>query len=129
MMNRRLFLSTASALLLTLSAGRIATAADEIVPGFATAAEAGVPVLVHVTAPWCEVCRAQKPVVAKLLGTGDFAKMKKFDIDFDSQKDVLKKLRVQSQSTMVLFKNGKEIDRSVGVSDPSKIEAFLRKAL
>ncbi|RWX11889.1 thioredoxin [Rhizobium hidalgonense] len=128
-MNRRLFLSTASALLLTLSADGIAAAAGDIVPGFAKAAEAGVPVLVHATAPWCEVCQAQKPVVARLVGNGDFAKMKKFDVDFDSQKNVLKKLRVQSQSTMVLFKNGKEIGRSVGVSDPAKIEAFLREAL
>lgn len=128
-MNRHLFLSTASALLLTLSAGGIATAAEDIIPGFAKAAQAGVPVLVHVTAPWCEVCQAQKPVVAKLVGSGDFAKMKKFDVDFDSQKDVLKKLRVQRQSTMILFKGGKEIDRSVGVSNPAKIETFLREAL
>lgn len=128
-MNRRLFLSTASAFLLNVSAGPIAIAADDTVPGFNDAAAAGVPVLVHVTAPWCEVCQAQKPVVAKLVGNGDFAAMKKFDVDFDSQKDVLQKLRVQSQSTMVLFRNGKEIDRSVGVSDPAEIEAFLRKAL
>ncbi|TCA02563.1 thioredoxin family protein [Rhizobium leguminosarum] len=128
-MNRRLFLSTASALLLTVFAAPSAIAAGDIAPGFAEASAAGVPVLVHVTAPWCEVCRAQKPVVAKLVGKGDFASMKKFDIDFDSQKDVLRKLKVQSQSTMVLFKNGKEIDRSVGVSDPAKIEAFLREAL
>lgn len=129
MMNRRLFLTTASALLLTLTAGPIAIAAEDLVPGFNEAAAAGVPVLVHVTAPWCEVCQAQKPVIAKLIGNGDFATMKKFDVDYDSQKDVLQKLRVQSQSTMVLFKNGKEIDRSIGVSDPAEIEAFLRKAL
>jgi len=129
MMNRRLFLSTASALLFAVSAESFAIAADDIAPGFEEAAAAGVPLLVHVTAPWCEVCQAQKPVVAKLVGNGDFASMKKFDVDFDSQKAVLKKLRVQSQSTMVLFKNGKEIDRSVGVSDPAEIEAFLRKAL
>ena len=129
MMNRRLFLSTASALLVAVSAGPFAFAADDIVPGFSEASAAGIPVLVHVTAPWCEVCQAQKPVVAKLIGNGDFASMKKFDIDFDSQKDVLRKLRVQSQSTMLLFRNGKEIDRSVGVSDPAEIEAFLREAL
>lgn len=128
-MNRRLFLSTASALLFAVSAGFSAIAADDIVPGVSEASAAGVPVLVHVTAPWCEVCQAQKPVVARLVGKGDFASMKKFDVDFDSQKAVLKKLKVQSQSTMVLFRNGKEIDRSVGVSDPATIEAFLRKAL
>lgn len=128
-MNRRLFLSTASALLFAAVAGPFAFAAEDIIPGFSEASAAGVPVLVHVTAPWCEVCQAQKPVVAKLVGSGDFASMKKFDIDFDSQKDVLRTLRVQSQSTRVLFKNGEEIDRSVGVSDPTEIEAFLRKAL
>ena len=128
-MNRRIFLSIVSTILLAVSEGPIASAADEIVPGFNEAAAAGVPVLVHVTAPWCEVCQAQKPVVAKLVGDGDFANMKKFEVDFDSQKAVLQKLRVQTQSTMILFRNGEEIDRSVGVSDPSEIEAFLRKAL
>lgn len=128
-MNRRVFLSTVSAILFAVSAGSPAMAADDIIPGFSEASAAGVPVLVHVTAPWCGVCQAQKPVVAKLVGNGDFASMKKFDVDFDSQKDVLSKLRVQSQSTMVLFRNGMEIDRSVGVSDPLEIEAFLRKAL
>ncbi|MGQ3213721.1 thioredoxin family protein [Shinella sp.] len=128
-MNRRLFLFTASALLFAVPTAPSLLAADEIAPGFAEASAAGVPVLVHVTAPWCEVCQAQKPVVANLVGNDDFASMKKFDIDFDSQKDVLQRLRVQTQSTMVLFKNGKEIDRSVGVSDPAEIEAFLRQAL
>jgi thiol-disulfide isomerase/thioredoxin len=50
--------------------------AKDLVPGFNEAAAAGVPVLVHVTAPWCEVCQAQKPVVAKLITNGDFAAMK-----------------------------------------------------
>ncbi|MBB5256022.1 thioredoxin family protein [Rhizobium leguminosarum] len=128
-MNRRQFLASTSAALLTAGLASNSASAAEFIPGFDDAAARGVPVLVHVTAPWCEVCQAQKPVVARLLGTGDFKSMKKFDVDFDSQKSVLRKLKVQSQSTMVLFKDGKEIDRSVGVSDPARIEAFLRKAL
>ncbi|AYG59000.1 thioredoxin family protein [Rhizobium jaguaris] len=128
-MNRRQFISTLSALILSMTAASGGHAAGIGIPGFDEAASAGVPVLVHVTATWCETCQAQKPVVAKLVGKGDFASMKKFDVDFDTQKNVLRQLRVQSQSTMVLFKNGKEIDRSVGVTDPAEIKAFLRKAL
>ena len=85
--------------------------------------------LVHVTAPWCETCQAQKPIVAELLAKPDFSTMKKFDIDFDSQKDILAELRVTTQSTMIVFKDGKEVDRQVGQTDPAEIEAFMRKAL
>ncbi len=71
----------------------------------------------------------QKPIVAKLLATPDFKAMKKFDVDFDTQKEVLARYRVKMQSTMVVYKDGKEIDRQTGVSDPAAVEALLRKAL
>lgn len=71
----------------------------------------------------------QKPIVAELLTTPDFKDMKKFDVDFDSQKEILGRYRVTTQSTMIVFKGGKEIDRQVGQSDPAAIEALLRKAL
>jgi thioredoxin 1 len=86
-------------------------------------------VIVHVTAPWCEVCEAQKPIVAALLASPDFKNMKKFDVDFDSQKEILARYRVQMQSTMIVYKAGKEVDRQTGQTDPAVIEALLRKAL
>src|SRR5262245_5202730 len=39
---------------------------------FTRALEEGRPILVHVTAPWCGECRAQKPIVAALAGTPAF---------------------------------------------------------
>ncbi|KQS91042.1 thioredoxin [Rhizobium sp. Leaf391] len=128
-MNRRNFLLAVTGVTLALAASVAAHNGDETIPGFDEAAASGVPVLVHVTAPWCEVCQAQKPIVAKLVGIGDFARMKKFDVDFDTQKEILQRYRVQMQSTMIIFKDGKEIDRQVGETDPAVIEAFLRKAL
>lgn len=102
---------------------------DEIIPGFDEALKAGSPVLIHVTAPWCEVCQLQKPIVADLLARPDFEAMKKFDVDFDSQKEILARYRVTTQSTMIVYKGGKEVDRQTGESDPAVIEALLRKAL
>jgi thioredoxin 1 len=127
LMYRRTFLSAIGAVAL-VSAASFGWATS-LIPGFDDAAKADVPVLVHVTAPWCETCQAQKPIVSELLAKPDFAAMKKFDIDFDSQKDILADLRVTTQSTMIVFRDGKEIDRQVGQTDPAEIDAFLRKAL
>ncbi|WP_448954972.1 thioredoxin family protein [Labrys neptuniae] len=107
----------------------IAANADSTLPGFDDALKAGGPVMIHVTAPWCGECKLQKPIVARLLGEPDFRAMKKFDIDFDSQKDVLRHFRVQMQSTIIVYARGKEIDRLTGVTDPGEIEALMRKAL
>lgn len=102
---------------------------DETIPGFDEALKAGRPVMIHITAPWCEVCQAQKPIVASLLASPDFKSMKKFDVDFDTQKEILARYRVQMQSTMIVYKGGKEVDRQTGQTDPAVIEALLREAL
>jgi len=102
---------------------------DETIPGFDDALKAGGPVMIHVTAPWCETCQAQKPIVASLLASPDFKNMKKFDVDFDTQKEILARYRVQMQSTMIVYKGGKEVDRQTGQTDPAVIEALLREAL
>jgi thioredoxin 1 len=127
-MNRRVFLATTVSTLLTVAVA-LAHDGDETIPGFDEAAAAGTPILVHVTAPWCEVCQLQKPIVADLLSRPDFASMKKFDVDFDTQKEILARYRVTTQSTMIVFKGAGEIDRQTGVSDPAAIEALLRRAL
>jgi thiol-disulfide isomerase/thioredoxin len=102
---------------------------DETIPGFDAALKAGGPVMIHVTAPWCEVCQAQKPIVGALLASPDFKAMKKFDVDFDTQKEILARYRVQMQSTMIVYKGGKEVGRQTGQTDQANIKALLRKAL
>jgi thiol-disulfide isomerase/thioredoxin len=84
---------------------------DETIPGFDEALKAGGPVMVHITVPWCETCQAQKPIVAALLASPDFKTMKKFDVDFDTQKEILARYRVQMQSTMIVYR---AVKRSTG---------------
>lgn len=129
MLRRAFLLLASSAAGLALVGPVLAHNGDEIIPGLDEALEAGLPILIHVTAPWCEVCQAQKPIVARLLGLPDFKAMKKFDVDFDTQKEVLARYHVQMQSTMIVYKGGKEVDRQTGETDPAAIEALLREAL
>lgn len=96
---------------------------------FQAALAAGKPILVHVTAPWCPECQAQKPIVAALAEGLAFKHLTIFDVDFDSQKDALRQLHVQTQSTLIVFKNKTEVGRAVGITRREAIEALMKKAL
>lgn len=96
---------------------------------FAAAQTAGKSILVHVTAPWCGECRAQKPIVAELARQPAFEALTIFDVDFDTQKDALRELKVLKQSTLVAFKGSTETARAVGITKREAIEALVKKAL
>lgn len=96
---------------------------------FEAANKGGKPVLVEVTAPWCPTCKAQAPILGELSGQARFKDLQIFKVDFDSQKDVLKSLNVQMQSTLIVFKGGKEVGRSTGDTKKDSIDALLSKAL
>ena len=130
MFDRRLFIG-ALALGGALALSPLAAAApqDFSQQAFAAAQAAGKPILLHVTAPWCPTCKAQKPILSKLEGAPKFQNLVVLDIDFDSQKDLLRKFRVNQQSTMILFKGKTEVGRSTGDTNAASIEALLAKAI
>lgn len=87
----------------------------------------GKSILVVVHAPWCPTCRAQAPIINELLSENEFKEIIALRVDFDSQKDILKKLNVSKQSTLILFKGGKEVARSIGDTSLWNIEKLLKK--
>lgn len=97
--------------------------------GFEAAQAAGKPILVEVHADWCPTCRAQEPIISELMREPKNAGFVVLRVDFDSQKDVLKRLRAQYQSTLVVFKGKKEVSRSTGETRKDAIAAQLAKAL
>ncbi|MCJ2076238.1 thioredoxin family protein [Methylobacterium sp. E-016] len=96
---------------------------------FDAAQKAGKPILVEVSAPWCPICKTQKPILAKLSADPRFKDLQIFDIDFDSQKDLLRKLDVRMQSTLIAYKGAVETGRSVGETQPEWIEGLVEKTL
>jgi thiol-disulfide isomerase/thioredoxin len=95
---------------------------------FAAAQKAGKPILIDVHAPWCPVCRAQAPTLAALPAVPEFKGLTVFSVDFDTQKDVLRSLGVQKQSTLIVFAGARETARSVGDTDPDAIRALVATA-
>ncbi|KAB2910464.1 MAG: thioredoxin family protein [Hyphomicrobiaceae bacterium] len=96
---------------------------------FEAAQKAGRPILVDISASWCSTCKAQKPILSALSKSETFKDFVMLEVDFDSQKDVVRALKARNQSTLIVFKGINEVGRSVGDTDPDSIEALLSKAL
>jgi len=95
---------------------------------FAAAQAAGKPVALHFHADWCPVCRAQENVFDSLEKDKEFA-MTLLVVDYDNEKELKRKLKVRSQSTVIVYRGKVEKARLAGESSPDKIKAALRSAL
>jgi len=84
---------------------------------------------VQILAPWCPICRAQKPILAALSADSRFKTLAVFTIDFDTQRELVRRFGAQMQSTLIVYRGGTEVARSVGETQPEWIEQLLEKAL
>jgi thiol-disulfide isomerase/thioredoxin len=113
----------------------IAPAADaaETIPytaaAFDAAQGAGRSILVEIHATWCPTCKAQAPILADLERNPKFGDLLVVHVDFDSQKDAVRRFGARIQSTLITFKNGRETGRSVGDTNRDSIAALLDKAI
>jgi thioredoxin-like negative regulator of GroEL len=94
---------------------------------FDAAQKAGKPILIDTFATWCDVCARQKPILDQLLQAPKFKDLVTFRVDFDTQKDVMRQFNARVQSTLIVFRGGKEVGRSVGETQPEWIEDLLDK--
>ncbi len=82
-------------------------------------------VLVDFWAPWCGPCRMQTPILEKLSDADDIdvviAK-----INTDDNPAVAQKMGIVSIPTLILFKDGKEVERFVGVQPEDVLREKLK---
>jgi thioredoxin 1 len=122
---RTVLLSALSVSLLPLPAYARSSFSDA---AFNEAEKSGRPVLIEFHADWCPTCRAQEKVVNALVGEAAYTNVLVLRVLYDSQKDLLERFGVRRQSTLILFKDGKEVGRAVGVTSSSGIAKLLEKA-
>jgi thioredoxin 1 len=107
--------------------------AAETVPytpaAFDAAQKTGRSILVEIHATWCPTCKAQAPILADLEKNPKFQNLLVLHVDFDSQKDAVRRFGARMQSTLITFKAGKETGRSVGDTARDSLAALLNKAI
>lgn len=85
-------------------------------------------VVVDCWAPWCGPCRMLSPTIdtiaKEMKGKVAFAK-----VNTDENSGVAGKFRIMSIPTLLFFKDGKLVDKSIGAAPKGMIEDHIRRAL
>lgn len=81
------------------------------------------PVLVDFWAEWCMPCRMLSPVVDEVANENSAVSVGKINVD--EQPELAAQFGVMSIPTLIVFKNGEAVQRSVGVIPKAQVEALL----
>ncbi len=82
-------------------------------------------VLVDFWAPWCGPCRMQTPILEKL-SSDDSIEVKIAKLNTDDNPTIAQKMGIVSIPTLILFKDGKEQERFVGVQPEDVLREKLK---
>lgn len=86
------------------------------------------PVFVDFYAEWCGPCKLAAPVIDKLSGVyKDSAILAKLNVD--ENREIAQEYGVQSIPTVIIFKNGEEVDRKIGFPGEAGYKQMLDQAL
>lgn len=94
----------------------------------ATAEKAGQPVALHFRADWCPTCRAQDKALQSLK-TEKGLDITVLSVNYDTEKELKRRFKISTQSTLVVLKGEKESARLVGDTSSLNILMALKTAL
>ncbi len=91
-----------------------------------TVLKASVPVLVDFYADWCGPCRMVAPLVDEIAHEHQ-GRLLVAKVDTDRAPEVAGRYEIRSIPTLILFRDGKEVERMVGF-EPSKLRELAARA-
>ena len=79
------------------------------------------PILIDFWATWCGPCMRQGPVVEELAQEG-YSVGK---VDVDQEPGLAQQFKIMSIPTLLIFKDGKEVQRFIGLTPKDTLRKFL----
>lgn len=87
-----------------------------------------IPVLVDFWAAWCGPCRMIAPVIERIAEKFD-GRIKVGKVNVDEEPEISLEYNIASIPTVMIFKNGEEVSKSIGYSDEAEIEQLVLQAI
>ena len=84
-----------------------------------------IPVLVDFWATWCGPCWALGPILDEV--SEEVSSVKIVKVNVDEESDLAGDFRIMSIPTMILFKDGKPVEKSVGLLQKSEVLDLIKK--
>lgn len=85
--------------------------------------KSSLPVLIDFNADWCGPCRMLRPTLDDIAANNDNIKI--VSINIDDEDELADKYEVSSIPCLVLIKDGKEVNRNVGLITQDQLESFI----
>lgn len=86
------------------------------------------PVLLDLWAPWCGPCRAMTPILDELAGELS-GRLRIAKLNVDENPVTAGRLNVGGIPTMIVYQNGRELDRIVGMQSKPALLSRLRQVI
>jgi thioredoxin len=81
------------------------------------------PVVVDFYATWCGPCRLVTPILEEL--SDRFKKVRFYKVDIDESPEIAERYAVAGVPTLVMIKQGDEVDRKIGAHPKPALEGWL----
>lgn len=82
--------------------------------------------IVDFWAEWCMPCKVMMPILNELANASD-AKYKVYKVNVDQQRHLADRFKIRNIPTLIIFKNGKEVKRLIGVKTKDQIINEIKK--
>lgn len=82
-------------------------------------------VVVDFGAAWCGPCKSLLPILDEVVAEDADKKIVKVDID--EQEELAREYKIMSVPTLLVFKNGELVDKSVGLIQKDEVKALFAR--